>query len=168
MAPKSVMPQHFKLGQHHHSALINAIGFYKDKVNLSNPEGLRTIMGFKVPKWQRPLVWTMRQKISLIESIWSGLNIGTYSYNVTPTPEHPLDLVLIDGQQRLFAIQEYIEDKFKVHGYLYSEITVFDRRRFGMSHFSCYETHTEDEQYLKDYYNLTNFGGTAHKEEERA
>lgn len=81
----------------------------------------------------------------------------------------PHDCLLIDGQQRMSAIQDYLEGRFKVFGLLYADVPVRERRRWEMSTmFACYITETDNEAYLRDYYNLTNFGGTAHKETERA
>lgn len=34
--------------------------------------------------------------------------------------------------------------------------------------FASYRTETVDEDYLRNYYNMTNFGGTAHTEDQRA
>ena len=133
-----------------------------------NPHGLRVVMGYYLPEWQRGLVWTDAQKIALIESAWRGLSIGTYTFNRADMG-HRFDDLLIDGQQRMNAIQDYLDDRFKVFGFLWSEVTDVDRRMWEMSvHFNSYITETTDEQYLRDYYNLTNFGGTAHKESERA
>ena len=104
----------------------------------------------------------------MIESAWRGLSIGTYTFNRADMG-HRFDDLLIDGQQRMNAIQNYLDDRFKVFGFLWSEVTDVDRRMWEMSvHFNSYITETTDEQYLRDYYNLTNFGGTAHKESERA
>ena len=124
------------------------------------------VMGYKIPSWQRPLVWTDAQRLALIENIWRGVDIGTYTYNRMYNSKH--DDVLIDGQQRLDAIQRYIEDQFPVYGYLWSELTDVDRRFFDSFHFSCYITEFNREQQLKDHYNMLNFGGTAHTEDQRA
>jgi hypothetical protein len=133
-----------------------------------NPHGLRTVMGFCLPTWQRGFVWTEQQNISFIESAWRGVTIGTYTYNQTDSI-HPLDNILIDGQQRMRAIQDYMDDKFKVFGWLFSELTTPDMRRWMMAvSFPCFITNTTDEKYLREYYNLMNFGGTAHGPNERA
>lgn len=133
-----------------------------------NPHGLRTVMGYCLPTWQRGLVWTQRQMIAFIESAWLGINLGTYTYNRAPLGS-PFDHLLIDGQQRLHAIECYLRDEFPVFGWRWSEVTDVDRRRWEMTTiFSSYVTDSEDEEYLRAYYNLTNFGGTPHKESERA
>lgn len=132
------------------------------------PESVRTVMGFVLPSWQRGSVWNTNQKIALIESMWRGIPIGTYTYNQT---EHQgrMDNLLIDGQQRLSAIEDYVSDMFRVFGYLYSEITPIDKRRFRTGIiFPAYITRSEDETYLREYYNLMNFGGVSHSDHERA
>ncbi len=166
-----LMPPRINLGKHYHSTMAACMGRYKEwqeNPQESNPHGLRTVMGFNLPSWQRGLVWTEQQKIAFIESAWRGIGIGTYTYNVAEIGS-PYDYLLIDGQQRMSAIEDYLNDKFPVFGYHYSEITIVDRRMWKMTTlFPSYETNTEDEDYLRGYYDLMNFGGTAHTEEERA
>ena len=127
----------------------------------------RRVMGYRVPSWQRPLVWTDDQKVRLLESVWLGLNIGTYAYSQNyDKPE--FDGLLIDGQQRLNAIQEYLCDHFPVFGYKWSEITAIDRRFFESNHFHCFIIDSDDEDFLRNYYDMTNFGGTPHNPNQRA
>lgn len=164
---KRVMPERMQLGQHMSSVMCQPIYQWKDK-DVPNPCGYRTVMGYFLPDWQRPLVWTDEQKVRLLESAWLGLSIGTYTFNRSRHGTK-FDNLLIDGQQRMWAIQCYLEDQFPVFGYRWSEVTPVDRRFFEFTaHFHCYITSSEDEEYLKSYYNMMNFGGTAHKESERA
>jgi len=164
----TLMPPKIQLGSLSPLSMGHAVMNWKEPMSANPDKGLRRVMGFILPSWQRPLVWTQEQSESFLRSVWLGLPIGTYSYNQThETPE--LDGLLIDGQQRLWAIQQYLEDAFPVFGYRWSEVTVVDQRRFKTSTtFGCYVTESDDEQYLKDYYNRMNFGGTAHSEEHRA
>lgn len=165
-----LMPQRHDLGQHMASSVGHAILNY-DKWKESGSPKLsdRMVMGYRLPSWQRPFVWTDVQSIKLIESMWLGLNIGTYTFNRTENEDDIFDDLLIDGQQRMKAIQDYIEDCFPVFGYRWSEVTATDRRMFKtVSHFHCYITQSTDESYLRNYYNMMNFGGVAHKESERA
>ena len=164
---KRSMPEPVNLGQHMSSTTGLSIFNWRDKDHL-NPFGYREVMGYLLPPWQRGLVWTQHQKVKLIESLWLGLNIGTYTFNRAPHGSK-FDNLLIDGQQRLWALQCYLSDEFPVFGYRWSEVTEVDRRGFECSrHFHCYITNSEDEDYLRSYYNMMNFGGTAHHEEERA
>lgn len=132
------------------------------------PSAGRYVMGFRLPEWQRGLVWTKRQKISFIESAWRGVPLGTYSFNRAPLGS-PLDDLLIDGQQRMNAIECYLRDEFAVFGWRWSEVTEVDQRVWEMAIlFESYVTATEDEDYLRSYYDLLNFGGTPHRKSERA
>jgi len=164
-----LMPEPMNLGQHMSSVVGQSI-FEREKwVEAGAPQlSPRMVMGYRLPSWQRPFVWTEAQKIKLIESIWLGLNIGTYTFNRT-RGEHEYDNLLIDGQQRMKAIEEYLTDGFKVFGYFWSETTPVDKRGFSNSrHFHCYITSSTDDAYLRSYYNMMNFGGTAHEEGQRA
>lgn len=166
-----VMPKRFYLGTNHMGAMITPMGqweAWKQSPEDENPTGRRTIMGYVIPDWQRDLVWTEAQMISFMESAWKGIPIGTYSYNRGEFGTK-YDNLLIDGQQRMYALQCYLEDKFPVLGYRWSEVTPLDQRMFKTGvHFGCYVTETNDEEFLRNYYNLMNFGGTAHNEGEQA
>ena len=166
---KRLMPEPARLGQHMSSVVGQAVLHWQNKDDRpENTLGYREVMGYFLPTWQRGLVWDQGQQVKLIESIWRGLNIGTYTFNRTSKP-HPYDNLLIDGQQRLYALQCYLENRFPVFGYRWADLTVPDRRGFEISrHFHCYITDSTDDAYLRSYYNMTNFGGTAHAEDQRA
>ena len=167
MADRLINIPKIDLGRHYNSIMM-AIMDVDGRAELGNPENLRTVMGFRLPVWQRGSVWTESQKISFIESAWKGIPLGTYSFTQIFKIGHPLDNLLIDGQQRMSAIDDYVNDKFKVFGYYFSEIGEIDIRMWNMIVFPSYVIANEDEEYLKNYYNLMNFGGTAHKDSERA
>lgn len=169
--PHRRMPERASLGQHIMSTMAFPMRYHrdwKDDPTCINPHGLRTVMGFCLPTWQRGFVWSEAQKIAFIESAWRGLNLGTFTYNIAPIG-HPLDNLLIDGQQRMHAIEWYLNDQFPVFGYRWSETTDVDKRFWSMSTiFASYRTDTTDENYLRGYYDMTNFGGTPHAATERA
>ena len=166
------MPRKVDLGKFCQSTMGLPMMQYKEWLENGSPmrDGCRNVMGFYLPSWQRELVWTQAQKIAFIESAWKGLNLGTFSFNRDPNYQrNRFDDLLIDGQQRMDAIECYLNDEFRVFGYYWSETTEVDKRFWEAStHFGCYITNTTDESFLREYYNLTNFGGTAHKENERA
>jgi hypothetical protein len=159
------MPDRVQLGQSFNGPMMAATRFAKGD-NFDNPEGLRTVLGWLLPPWQRGFVWTDDQCVSFIESIWRGIPLGTYTINMAFGSR--FDGWLIDGQQRMRALERYLADELPVFGYRWSEITEVDRRMFGSFIWNYYETRSDDEVYLRSYYNLMNFGGTAHKEDERA
>jgi hypothetical protein len=126
-------------------------------------EGERKISWLVIPPFQRPEVWTEEQKVRFIESIWQGLPIGNWCYNRTSVMNSVHDAWLLDGQQRLTAIRDYIAGEFKVLGYLWSELTVIDQRLFSMTPFPCLETNIDDEDKLREVYDRLAYGGTAHE-----
>lgn len=165
------MPQRKNLGEYVQSTLLAPIHHWKEWSDKGESrKGVRYVMGYQLPSWQRPFVWTQEQKIKLVESLWYGLNIGTYTYNRDPGHQrNEFDDLLIDGQQRLKALECYLLSEFPVFGSYWYELDRVEQRGFEMSrHFSSYITSTRDEAYLREYYNMVNFGGTAHKESERA
>lgn len=167
MGKTRLMPEPMRLGEHMQTTVMTPHFNWENQK--PDPLGRRMVMGYYLPYWQRGIVWTDAQQIKLIQSIWLGLNIGTYTINHSPSYGGKFDKLLIDGQQRLFSLQRYFEDAFTVFGYRWSEVTESDRRGFLFSrHFSSYITKTDDEEYLRNYYDMMNFGGTAHKESERA
>ena len=164
-----VMPDRFYLGQSWNTCLsmpmLQRKEYLTGKVTFEgNP---RVVMGYQLPSWQRPSVWTRDQEVSFMKSVWKGVPLGTWTFNRT-THGCPLDDLLIDGQQRLTALENYLMDAFPVLGYKWSEVTVVDRRFFQNLTFGSYITETKDEDYLRGYYNMMNFGGTAHTEDQRA
>ena len=144
----------------------------KDTNKSDYPWAERFILGFPVPDFQRELVWTESQKISFIESIWYHYDIGTFMITDYQTDNDGIYVkysdCLIDGQQRLKAIEDYWNDEFKVLGYKWSELDFTDRRSFNNIGFGHHMVYTLDETKLRETYDRLNFGGVAHKESERA
>jgi hypothetical protein len=169
MTIKRNMPSQLQLGQHMCYCVGQAVFNWREP-KVVNTEGLREVMGYFLPTWQRGLVWSEEQNVKLLESLWLGINIGNYTFNrPRRCSDDKYDNLLIDGQQRLWAIQCYLQDEFPVFGYRWSETTEVDKRCFEYStHFHCYITNSNDEAYLKGYYNTMNFSGTSHKTEEKA
>lgn len=126
-----------------------------------------------IPDYQRDLVWTLEQKQNLIKSIFAGADIGTVYFARQRYDENSKKLEVttfnvIDGQQRLNAIYEYVNDGFKVNNLKFSELPQVDKRAFLISnkcarYVMLFEPSREME--LDIYYNL-NFGGTRHAEKD--
>lgn len=126
-----------------------------------------------IPDYQRDLVWTLEQKQNLIKSIFAGADIGTIYFARQRYDENSKKLEVttfnvIDGQQRLNAINEYINDGFKVYDSYFSGLSQKDKRAFLINNkCSRYVLLLEPsrEMELDIYYNL-NFGGTRHTEKD--
>ena len=167
-APRSIG----ELCSNYHELVVNP-----DKLEKLYPWATRFVCGYPVPDFQRELKWSPAQKIKLIQSIWLNIDIGTYLLTdgtmlADGTMRKFSDMV-IDGQQRLSALEDYFADRLAVpdvHGAqrLFSEITEVDRRFFRGKTFSRCTVESYDEVYLKNIYNLLAFGGVAHEASERA
>lgn len=158
------MPRRMDFGQHMASCIDQPIHEWGSSKYLT---GGPSVMGYNLPVWQRPFVWSKDQSVSLIENIWLGFDIGTYTFN-RRYDDPAYDNLLIDGQQRLKSIQDYLTGKFPVFGYLWSEVCRSEQRDFKRRHFHCYITSSKDDEYLRNYYNMVNFSGVAHTEDQRA
>lgn len=166
------MPQATDLGRHHGGSVNHAFQNYTSWIAKGRPAdalGRRVVMGFVLPAFQRGSRWSRDQHIRFIESVWRGIPIGTYSYTEIGSDAPLQDNLLIDGQQRMMALQLYFEGAFAVFGAYWWEVSDADARSFRMTRtFPYYVIKNPDEAYLRSYYDLLNFGGVPHDESERA
>jgi hypothetical protein len=137
-------------------------GFYRDPL-----PGERTLGAFILPPFQRPPVWTVEQKIRLIESILDELPVPPYVVNRDLKDGYRYDRWLIDGQQRITAVLGFVNDEFPVRGLQFSDVSDRDRNWFLSRPFHCLETELRDEALLKDVYDRLAYGGTPHEPADR-
>lgn len=129
--------------------------------------GERRLGNFILPGFQRPPVWTEAQKVRFIESIWNGLPLGAYIVNRVIQPlDNPYDGLLLDGQQRVTAILDYVANKFPVMGLFWKDLTRTDQIQFGMTPMSYLETELSDMDVIKEIYDRLAYGGTPHEPKE--
>ena len=139
------------------------------------------IMGFAIPPFQREHVWSVEQEIAFVNSARRSLPLGTYTYNVTAGERDARrldangreyfygDLWILDGMQRLTALQNFFDGQFPVEGAYFHDLDAAQKRLFlGNVHFPAYETSLTDEHEMRVIYDSMNYGGTAHRDEERA
>lgn len=138
--------------------------YYQPMGMIANTNIIRAGQDGELPGWcltpafQRGSVWTLDQKVAWIESILMGIGLPALFVNRFPD-EHPVygfREIVIDGQQRLRATAEFMQDKFRVRGELYSEQSIPFKRSFTMHDgktsivFCAYKTEKEcAELYLK-------------------
>jgi len=133
----------------------------------------RLLMNLVLPPWQRPEVWTVEQKRRFVEGIFLGLGCGYYVKNGLDWDETggtlPMAGWLIDGQQRISALRDFISGDLVVFGDVcFSALTRPEQLRFMRSPFPCFELdYTNSESTLKELYDRLNFGGTPHTHEQR-
>lgn len=133
----------------------------------------KSVLGYKIPYWQRSDdKWSEAQQVAFIESVFLGVSLGTFMVNSTlNNPD--LDQILLDGLQRLTAIQQYWQGEFGVPGedgkvYLWTDLTSEERAHFDRMVFPWVESEYESEEEAIAAYNHHNFGGTPHTEADRA
>jgi hypothetical protein len=166
--------QRLYYGQPYNSMLSQLVTSADIQNRVLNEQGWtgRRVMGFKLPEWQRATVWTDEQCLKFIESIWLGVNLGTYMVNMTER-RRDADLILLDGQQRLRAVERYLADELAMtgedgNGYFWSELEDIEKAHFLRIPFPWIQTQYLTDEELRGAYNRHNFGGTAHAAHERA
>ena len=124
---------------------------------------------FVIPEYQRGLVWSDEQKVNLIKSIMTGVPIGTFVFARQAYDRQTLKKLptrtyyLLDGQQRLNAIQGFIDDEFAVDGYFFKNLPYLDKMTFINFHnFGSMILNEPTPEQELDFYFTLNFGGTAH------
>ncbi len=88
------------------------------------------------PEYQRDLVWTLEDKVKLIDSIFNDVEIGKFAFVLRSFEEEQergdnKHYEILDGKQRLTALCEFYEDKFEYKGKKYSEMNTYDQYYFN-------------------------------------
>ena len=132
-----------------------------------NSVAVGSVCGYLIPPFQRPVVWTYEQMSKFIESIFLGYDLGRIVY--VCDFDSPFDGCIIDGLQRLTAIERFIKDEFTIFDkYTFSSLPRQAQRRFTRSNdIPALRIKNADEQQLREMYNRMNYGGTAHTENQR-
>ena len=148
----------FLLGSMH-----QAVTFRNDVLDKRGWEG-RRVLGYKLPEWQRPEVWTDEQCVRFMESMFLGANVGAFMVNSCFDPID-LDQVLLDGQQRLRALERYWDNEFPVpdddgQAWYWGDLTPQEQNHLYRITFPVVETQYRDEALLREAYNRHNFSGT--------
>lgn len=148
-------------------------------VRAEYPWAERFVMGLPLVPWQREFVWTEEQSARFITSAWTGVALGQYLVTDIDLVEGRciqytrLANAVLDGQQRLKALERYLTDDLAVpdregRPTLWSELTRVEQRWFENRVFNRATLNEFDEARLRATYDLLNFGGTPHAEHERA
>jgi hypothetical protein len=155
---------------------------FAEFTSMSRP-GQAWLCGYVLPPFQRPVVWDEERMMRFIESAASGLDLGEWVFvDASHVPNdivdgksyfNRVDRWLIDGQQRFTALDRFWADAFPARGstgkaLYWSEVPPVERRRFMLQPFGAKELNITDEATLRRYYDLHNFGGVPHTEDQRA
>ena len=128
--------------------------------------------------YQRPLVWSLKDKQLLIESIYEGIDCGKvivrmrswkYLEALSLTDETELFFRdVVDGKQRLNAVVSFINDEFvDLHGNNYSDLSATAQHLFTNNQLFSYAEmpeSTKDEEVIEQFLKL-NFTGVQQSEE---
>ncbi len=80
--------------------------------------------------YQREHVWTTKDKIELIDSIFDNIDIGKFVFVQRNMRVAGKLYEILDGKQRLTAITEFVEDRLKYRGFYFSELSHHDQYKF--------------------------------------
>lgn len=81
-------------------------------------------------EYQREHVWTISDKLDLIDSIFNNIDIGKFVFVQRDFSVDGALYEILDGKQRLTAIKEFYEDRYKYKGFYFSELSQFDKNKF--------------------------------------
>ena len=133
------------------------------------PKGISTICSYlHRGKWivereyQRNFVWTLSQKQLLIDSILQDIDIPKVYLAADVDPK--INWEIVDGQQRLLTIQEFVEGKFKtdldttsildvdVAGKYFQELDSAVQDQFNDYQITCVELYDHSRDEIKDIF----------------
>lgn len=119
--------------------------------------------------FQRRNVWKSKQKCELVESVLMGLPLPVFYFK----QKEDASYVVVDGKQRLSALFDYMDDKFKLRGL--KVLSFLNGKKFSQltEEYAIYQTQLEDYQVythvifpptpdaiLFDIFDRVNRGGT--------
>lgn len=167
----SVLPDRILRGQTSATTIQHLL---MDPLQMTMP-GERNLLHWVLPPWQRAEVWEDWRKRAFVEGIFLGLGTGFYvahqPYWERGGLPKPMSGWLIDGQQRLSAIRDFVSGELTVFdGLRYDSLSLPEKRiRFLNQPFPYVEIpYTSDEGVLKDLYMRLNFNvRVSHTEEDR-
>jgi hypothetical protein len=82
-------------------------------------------------EYQREHVWTIEDKVALIDSIFNNIDIGKFVFVQLPESTPGKYYQVVDGKQRLTALCEFYEDRFPYKGVYFSQLSFHDKYKFG-------------------------------------
>lgn len=150
---------------------INVVDFrQKDELELNFTQESISSLFFKAysfgvnfePEYQRGYVWSLEDKIDLIDSIFNNIEIGKFAfivYDSKKCAETGLSYEILDGKQRLSTLCEFYEGRFTYHGYTFSELSETDRRHIKSYPVSVAELGNATEKQILEYFIKLNTNG---------
>lgn len=121
------------------------------------------------PDFQREHVWTEKQQIKFIEFFLQGGTTGRVLYFNNPSWRVKAstkynDFVIVDGKQRIRAIERFMNNEIQVFGSYLSDFK--DEPRFSNGSFLVNVNDLQTKKEVLQWYLEMNSGGTVHTDEE--
>lgn len=119
----------------------------------------------KDPDFQRDHVWTEAQQIKFIEFVLRGGKSSTDIYwNCSSWGDgYDTPVVLVDGKQRLRAVERFIDNEIKIFGHYFRE---FEDRMPLHARFHMHVNDLKTRKEVLNWYLDLNSGGVVHTEAE--
>jgi hypothetical protein len=116
------------------------------------------------PEYQRGYVWTVEQQSKFLEYLFQGGVSGREIYfNCPGFMGDSKQMEVVDGKQRLKAVIDFLDDKVRVFGALFSEFE--DEIPYYIElYFNVHKLRTQLE--VVDWYLSMNRGGSVHTEDD--
>lgn len=142
----------------------------KDDIRISyhqtNLEGLlHKVYSFGVdfnPSYQRDHVWSLEDKIALIDSIYNNVDIGKFSFIYNEDDkwrDTGFAFEVLDGKQRLTALCEFYEGRFEYKGFKFRDLSPIDRNHFENYNVNVGEVRNATEKEIIEYFIKLNTHG---------
>ncbi len=132
------IPQYIGRGGYHvDMPMTSLVKWIADQENINDPAGEVPNLQLR-PDFQRDLCWTAAEQVSYIEFMLRGgrtsreLYFNCPSWSTTVEPGGYNEFVLVDGLQRITAIQAFVNNKIKAFGSYRREYTDFERGYTGV------------------------------------
>jgi hypothetical protein len=116
------------------------------------------------PEYQREYVWELDDKVKLIDSIFNNVDIGKFLFIHKDFGDKYLYEIL-DGKQRMRAILDFYEDRFKYKGYYFSDLSVRDQDHLEDYTINIAEVKDISEEQILRYFLMVNTTGKTISEE---
>ena len=134
--------------------LQTAYDFAEDvEIDAYNPKRLPMVCGYVIPEFKlEEERWTRKHKVDFICNLWQGVSAGCYTVNeeIYVGDFHPENVnVLVDGVNRLTAIEEYSHSMFKVQGQCFRDLPPNQKLFFRGIPFPKFITNLNNHEILK-------------------
>lgn len=111
------------------------------------------------PEYQRDFVWSPDDNVSLIDSIFRNINIGTFAFVHLPYEDDKPSYEILDGKQRLNAISLFYENRFPYRGLFFNDLNRKEKHHFVNYSVSYAEIENITRQQKLRYFYLMNRKG---------